>query len=409
MKINITYEEALAKASPALRRKMEHTREVLERALPLALKYAPDEGFYVGFSGGKDSQALYHMMQLCGMPMHVYFSPTSIDPPENIRFIRTHYPEVEFVPLKENIFNLFKRMKVLPSMRIRYCCSHYKERGGEGKVVCTGVRKAESVRRSKRNEIEVSGRKFSGHMDEFEEWQEKKIRKKIKNLNQDQFSEAKESEVRCINGKDKILLNPIIEWSEQDVWSFLNDVVEVPHCELYDQGWTRIGCICCPMSSMKSTQRDIKRWPHVKDKWIRAIMDVRKESILGLTPPNATSLQSTEYNPWGGDGRKWRDELDEGLERLAESERHFALPPPQSSDSHINTPHPPRNQSEHRRIVQTAQSSFQVGASNTPECQRADADSRKSIGDWGGQSTSQRSLGREFFGRRQWRSLGCCR
>lgn len=285
MKINLTLEQALAKASPRLRKKMEHTVDVIRKAEPLSLKYDPEKGFWVGFSGGKDSQALYHMMQLCGVKMHAYFNPSSIDPPENIRFIRKYYPEVTFTLLKESIFTLFKRMKVLPSMRIRYCCSFYKESNGEGKVVCTGVRKAESIKRSKRNEIEVSGRKFSGHMDEFEDWQEKRIRKKMKNLNQDQFSEAKESEVRCISGKDKILLNPIIEWDVKDVWEFLNKVVEVPHCELYDQGWTRIGCICCPMANPKSTIRDIKRWPHVKEKWIKAIMEVRKESILANTPP----------------------------------------------------------------------------------------------------------------------------
>ena len=296
MKIDITFEQALAKASPRLRKQMEHTRDIILKAVPLALRYDPDKGFFVGFSGGKDSQALYHMMQLCDVPMHAYFSPTSVDPPEVVRFIRKNYPEVEFVKIHENIYDVFKQMKVLPSMRIRWCCSHFKEKGGESKVVCTGVRKAESVKRSKRNEIEVSGRKFSGHMDEFKDWQEKRIRKKIKNLNQDQFSDVKESEVRCINGKDKILLNPIIEWTEQDVWEFLNKVVEVPHCELYDQGWSRIGCICCPMASLKNTIRDEQRWPHVKEKWIRAIMDVRRESILGSTP-HTSSLPSTDYTP----------------------------------------------------------------------------------------------------------------
>lgn len=290
MKTNITYEQALAKASYGLRQKMEHTRDVILKALPLALKY-DDKGFWCGFSGGKDSQALYHIMQLCNAPMHVYFSPTSVDPPEVVRFIRQNYPEVEFVKIHENIYDVFKQMKVLPTMRIRWCCFHFKEKGGEGKVVCTGVRKAESVKRSKRNEIEVSGRKFSGHMDEFEDWQEKRIRKKMKNLNQDQFSDVKESEVRCINGKDKILLNPIIEWSEEDVWEFLNKVVEVPHCELYDEGYTRIGCIGCPMATTKNQIKQFKRWPHVKEKWIRAIMDVRRESILANTPPIVRDLQ----------------------------------------------------------------------------------------------------------------------
>lgn len=351
----ITLDEALSKASPVLRRKMEHTRDVVLKALPLALKY-DEKGFYVGFSGGKDSQALYHMMRLCDVPMHVYFSPTSVDPPEVIRFIRKHYPEVEFVKIHENIYDVFKRMKVLPSMKIRWCCAHFKERGGEGKVVCTGVRKAESVRRSKRNEIEVSGRKFSGHMDEFEQWQEKRIRRKMKNLNQDQFSDVKESEVRCINGKDKILLNPIIDWTERDVWEFLNDVVEVPHCELYDQGWTRIGCVCCPMASLKSTIRDEQRWPHVKEKWIRAIMDVRKESILANTPPQS----GTTYKLYTLNGLYPPPEFPEYASqytRLRTARERFARNIQQLQvrllERGANTP-PPRNQFESQRNVPIA-------------------------------------------------------
>lgn len=333
MKTNITYEQALAKASYGLRQKMEHTRDVILKALPLALKY-DDKGFWCGFSGGKDSQALYHMMRLCDVPMHVYFSPTSVDPPEVIRFIRKYYPEVEFVKIHENIYDVFKQMKVLPSMKIRWCCAHFKERGGEGKVVCTGVRKAESVRRSKRNEIEVSGRKFSGHMDEFEDWQEKRIRRKMKNLNQDQFSDVKESEVRCINGKDKILLNPIIDWTERDVWEFLNDVVEVPHCELYDEGYTRIGCIGCPMAATKNQIKQFKRWPHVKEKWIRAIMDVRRESILDSTPQYKFFTLNGLYPPPTHTGEQ-HNELDK---ELGWSDRHKQnITPPNFHNSQTNT------------------------------------------------------------------------
>ena len=336
MKIDITFEQALAKASPRLRKQMEHTRDIILKAVPLALRYDPDKGFFVGFSGGKDSQALYHMMQLCDVPMHAYFSPTSIDPAENIRFIRKNYPEVEFTKLDKSIFEVFKQMKVLPSMKIRWCCAYFKEKGGEGKVVCTGVRKFESVRRSKRNEIEVSGRKFSGHMDEFEQWQEKRIRKKVKNLNQDQFSDAKQTEVRCISGKDKILLNPIIEWSEDDVWEFLNKVVEVPHCELYDEGYTRIGCIGCPMATTKNQIKQFQRWPHVKEKWIRAIMDVRRESILANTPPVGRDLQllpaqQTLPSPTG----EQHSELDKELGWSDGHKQNIA--PPNFRNSQVNT------------------------------------------------------------------------
>lgn len=337
MKINLTYEQALQKASQRLRKQMEHTRDIILKAVPLALRYDPDKGFFVGFSGGKDSQALYHMMQLCDVPMHAYFSPTSIDPAENIRFIRKNYPEVEFTKLDKSIFEVFREMKVLPSMKIRWCCAYFKEKGGEGKVVCTGVRKAESVRRSKRNEIEVSGRKFTGHMDEFEQWQEKRIRKKMKNLNQDQFSDAKQTEVRCISGKDKILLNPIIEWSEEDVWEFLNKVVEVPHCELYDEGYTRIGCIGCPMATTKNQIKQFQRWPHVKEKWIRAIMDVRRESILANTPPSrarlTTSTRSTDSTP--PQTGEQHSELDKELGWSDGHKQNIA--PPNFHNSQVNT------------------------------------------------------------------------
>ena len=42
----------------------------------------------VGVSGGKDSQALYHITQLAGVAFKAHFSPTSVDPPQVIRFIR---------------------------------------------------------------------------------------------------------------------------------------------------------------------------------------------------------------------------------------------------------------------------------------------------------------------------------
>lgn len=290
MKPDITYEQALEKASPRLKKLMQSSVELLRKSESLMLKYDPENGAWCGFSGGKDSQALYHIVQLSGVKFKAYFSPTSIDPPQVIRFIRKNYPEVEFTRLQESIYTAFKRLKVLPSMRVRWCCALFKEKGGENKVTLTGVRKAESVKRSKRKEVEVTNHKFSGNLEEFEEYSEKRIKRIAKNLNQDQFAEVKESEIRCINGKDKIIINPIINWTDKDVWEFLNDVMEVPHCELYDPPYnqTRIGCIGCPMATAKNQRKQLDMWPYVKEKWIRAIMEVRKEIYderLATPPP----------------------------------------------------------------------------------------------------------------------------
>lgn len=296
MKPNITYEQALEKASPRLQKLMQASVELLRKSEPLMLKYDPEDGGWCGFSGGKDSQALYHIAQLSGVKFKAFFSPTSVDPPQVIRFIRKEYPEVEFTRLKESIYTAFKRLKVLPTQRVRWCCALFKEKGGENKVTLTGVRKAESVKRSKRKEVEVSNYKFSGNLEEFEEYSEKRIKRIAKNLNQDQFSDVKESEIRCINGKDKIIINPIIDWTDKDVWEFLNDVMEVPHCELYDPPYnqTRIGCIGCPMASTKNQRKQLDMWPHVREKWIKAIMEVRKETyneMLATPPPQHPQRQ----------------------------------------------------------------------------------------------------------------------
>ena len=72
--------------------------------------------------------------------------------------------------------------------------------------------------------------------------------------------------VTCVGGKDKILVSPIIHWTEKDVWEFLN-AQNIPHCSLYDKGYKRIGCILCPMSNYKQKIREMNEFPHVKRNW----------------------------------------------------------------------------------------------------------------------------------------------
>lgn len=73
-----------------------------------------------------------------------------------------------------------------------------------------------------------------------------------------------------MGGKDKILVSPIIHWTDRDVWQFLNGN-SIEHCSLYDEGYKRIGCILCPMSNYKQKLKDYQRFPHVKRKWIQTI------------------------------------------------------------------------------------------------------------------------------------------
>ena len=70
--------------------------------------------------------------------------------------------------------------------------------------------------------------------------------------------------------KRKTTINPIVDWEDDDVWEFLNDVAKVPHCCLYDEGFTRLGCIGCPLQGREGMLCDFERWPGYKNLYIKA-------------------------------------------------------------------------------------------------------------------------------------------
>jgi phosphoadenosine phosphosulfate reductase len=242
--------------------KLQHSIELLKKSERLALQYF-DKGFYLAFSGGKDSQALYHVAKMAGVKFEAHYALTTLDPPELVRFIKRNYPDVVIDRPEQNFHELCLKKKALPTRLMRFCCAVLKETKGAGTVTLTGVRRQESLQRSRRNEAEIVARKeenrFTGSFEQL-----------------DQFTRTKEVEgVQCINGKDKIVINPIIEWTDKDVWHFLNEVVRVKHCELYDVGWHRIGCLFCPMASKKEIAKETKRYPKYKDAIVRTIHRLR--------------------------------------------------------------------------------------------------------------------------------------
>ena len=246
----------------SLRKKIEYSIDLLRKSEKMALRLDPENGFYLAFSGGKDSQALYHIAVMGGVKFKAHMNLTSVDPPEVIRFVKQHYPDVELIKPKMSIYDMALKKHMLPTRIFRWCCAEFKEMSGAGKVTLIGIRKAESARRNKREEISTQ------------------IKGKRTEETFDQWSEHQEKMVTCVGGKDKILVSPIIHWTEQDVWEFLNDVVKVPHCELYDEGYTRIGCICCPMSQKKQKLREIKQYPHVKRRWIQTLQKLIDEGYV---------------------------------------------------------------------------------------------------------------------------------
>lgn len=69
--------------------------------------------------------------------------------------------------------------------------------------------------------------------------------------------------------KAQRILNPIIDWTDEDVWEFLKGN-NVPYCKLYDEGYKRLGCIGCPMGTVKKRKAEFDRYPKYKQAYIRA-------------------------------------------------------------------------------------------------------------------------------------------
>jgi phosphoadenosine phosphosulfate reductase len=243
--------------------KVDKVTEAIERLR----QYEPPEGYYLAYSGGKDSDTILALAKMAGVKFDAHYQLTTVDPPEVVHHIKTH-PEVEIHRPEKTMWQLIVENGIPPMRQIRYCCRILKERGGEGRVVVTGIRQAESVKRSKRQLWET----------------DRKL--------------------------DKQYLNPIIDWSESDVWEFLKGY-EIPYCSVYDEGWKRLGCVCCPMANQ---QKEAERWPKIAEAYKRACIKaynerIRKAREKGIKPNTPWDNGEQLYNWWiSGQGRgKYRE------------------------------------------------------------------------------------------------------
>ena len=99
--------DEILKILPHMKQKILYSIQLLQKAEKIALSYDPDNGYYLAFSGGKDSQCLYHIAQLAGVRFQAHMNLTSVDPPEVIRFVKTQYPDVQLIKPQRSIYQTF--------------------------------------------------------------------------------------------------------------------------------------------------------------------------------------------------------------------------------------------------------------------------------------------------------------
>lgn len=240
----------------------------IRKAESLALRMS-DKGFHVAFSGGKDSQVLLALMELSGCRFHAEMQVTSVDSPNLMRFVRANYPCVNLNLPKKNMRQLILQKKLLPTRQARYCCSILKEQAGAGTCTCVGVRAAESSKRASRKQIEVIGQKGRG----FEIVNDSLVHEQSDGQ---LFDLQNDIQVYCIKGKDKVVISPIFKWSDNDIWEFIREN-NMPYCDLYDLGFSRIGCLFCPLASVKQKRKEFEMFPLLAERvYIRAIRELMK-------------------------------------------------------------------------------------------------------------------------------------
>ena len=66
----------------------------VEKAIARLQTYEPPEGYYLCFSGGKDSCVIKALADMAGVKYDAHYAVSSVDPPELVRFIKDEHPDV---------------------------------------------------------------------------------------------------------------------------------------------------------------------------------------------------------------------------------------------------------------------------------------------------------------------------
>lgn len=233
----------------------------------------------VSYSGGKDSDVILQLakesLAPAGIEFRVTHNLTTADPPDNVYYIRRVFRQLreEGIDCRINIprrslWRIMRETLVIPSRVMRTCCAELKERKiPDAPYIVTGVRWAESAGRRNKSGIAMvytasdrTTRPDKGGLLTTDDASSRRL-----------FEQCQMKGVR--------VLNPIIDWSDSDVWDYLHSR-GIEGNPLYKEGWTRIGCVGCPLAGKRARELSFARYPKLYKAWADSVAYViarRKE------------------------------------------------------------------------------------------------------------------------------------
>ena len=206
--------------------KVRQAREIIVKANEMFSGNLP-----IAFSGGKDSLAVLHIALDVNPNFPVIYNNTSVEFPETLRYVRDLQEKWKFnlniTTCKASFFSAV-RDRGWANHEDRWCCKPYKEEPAfqfmslNGyKAEITGTTRTESIYRRSLSPFKVP---------------------------------TKEPFI--------LRVNPIYDWNEWEVWRYINEN-NLQHNPLYDVGYRRIGCWCCPLNGPTHYRRLSKTHPRL--------------------------------------------------------------------------------------------------------------------------------------------------
>lgn len=236
----------------------------------------------VTYSGGKDSDVLLRLAEMSGINFEVINSHTTVDAPQTVYHIRKTFNRLRDKGIKctvqmptykgepTTMWKLIVEKQIPPTRLARYCCQVLKETSTPNRFVATGVRQSESTQRKGREAFEtrVSNKenKTKNSLDRMREVFADAQSRAEQNPNAYDVWDCKF--IETAKKKRDTICNPIIHWSDTDVWTFIR-TEGIEYNPLYDRGYSRVGCIGCPLGGTISMQKEFADFPKYRDAYVR--------------------------------------------------------------------------------------------------------------------------------------------
>ena len=236
------------------------------------------ENIVISFSGGKDSTVTADVVikSLSNPNLVHIFGDTTLEFPYTIEYAnryRKAHPHAIFKIAKNYEQDFMEVCEDIgpPARMMRWCCSMFKT-GPITRVINSlyrnqqiltfyGVRKAESVSRSKYNRVE--------------------------------------DDAESVKIQQQTVASPIFFWKDMDVWLYLL-AEDVDFNDAYRLGYDRVGCWCCPNNNQRAQFLSRIYMPEKSKKWRDFLISFAKK--IGKPDPETYVDEGSWKARQGGNG-----------------------------------------------------------------------------------------------------------